>query len=560
MTDKLLIAHGGGGSKGHTPVDAPNTFVTKTTARVQFVPSIGETEGLYDQTNPLKSVYLNNVAVQNADGSYNFANVSLEERYGTGSQTVMSGFPSIAASYNVATKVTTTAPVTYTSTTANVDAIRITVRFPALFQQEDNGDTNPTSVQFQIYTRLTSGSFTLFRTVTKTDKCVAPADADYYIPRPAGSGTWQVRINRVTADNNDAKRANDIYFQSATELQDANLPYNGNAVIGLTITADTTGSNYPTVAFHYKGVKCRLPSNYNNTTRTYSGVWDGTWSPTWRTTSNPVWFLLWMLTEAMEIDINDIDVGSFYDAAVYADEQVPALVDGVESGTEPRFSFNHQFIDQRIDEWNAAQNVASVAACVIYVAGNQVKLVQDRPTAATRIITNSVVVDGKFQYTSSSLPERTTACTVYWSDPLQNGVAVPAYYEDATGVARYGLNLKEIDGFGITSEGQAMRLAKWNVETALSNLTTVAFKVGPKLSTLMPGEVIEVNDSHYQEATNEARIVSKGTGTVTFDKAVTVASGHTLTTVGSDGASLETRTITSTGTLTTVSYLSLIHI
>lgn len=552
--DKNIVAQSGGGSKQHTPVDAPNSFVTKTTARVQFLVSDGETGGLFDQTNKLKSVFLNNVAVQNGDGTFNFANVTVDERYGLPSQTIMAGYPAIASSYNVATEVTTGAPVTYTSTTADVDAIRVTIRFPALFQQETNGDTKATTVEFQIYTRLTSGSFSLYKTVTKTDKCTAPADADFYIPRPAGTGTWQVRINRVTADNSLNTKANDIYFQAATELVLAQLPYNNRAYVGLTLTAETTGTSYPTVSFHYNGTKVRIPSNYNAATRVYTGVWSGTWSGTKYTTSNPVWNLLDMLTEKMEIDINDIDVASFYDAAVYADADVPALVNGVTSGTEPRYAFNHQYLDQRDDEWVAAQNLASVAGAVIYTAGNLVKLVQDRPTAATRSITNSNVVDGLFQYSSSTLPERITACTVYWSDPLQNGVAVPAYYEDATGVARYGLNVKEVQGFGITSEGQAMRAAKWNVETALSNLTSVVFKVGPKHASIYPGEVLTVSDSHFQQVTNEARIVSLGSGAITVDKPLVVTSGNTFTTVGSDGITLETRTITSTGTLSTFNY------
>lgn len=546
-----------GSSKSRTPVDAPNSFVTKTTARVQFLVSDGETGGLYDQTNPLKSVFLDNVAVQNADGSFNTANVQLEERYGLPSQTVMNGFPAVRASYNVVTKVTVASPVTYTTTTSDIDSIRVTIRFPALFQTASNGDTKPSTVVFNIYTKLTSGSFTLYKTVTKTDKCIAPADADYFINRPAGSGTWQVKIERVTADNSSINKANDIYFQIATEIKNAALPYNNRALIGLTITAETAGADYPVVAFKYRGVKVQVPSNYNPVSRSYTGVWDGLFSGTTAVTSNPIWNLLDLLTNTrhgLGIDIADIDIYSFYDAAYYADELVPALVDGAISGTEPRYSFNHQYIDERLDEWTAAQNLASVAGAVIYTAGNLVKLVQDRPTAVSRILTNSTVVDGDFSYSSSTLPSRVTACTVYWSDPLQNGVAVPAYYEDAVGVARYGLNTVEINGFGITSEGQALRHAKWNVETSLSNPTTVSFKVGLKNAGITPGEIVEVYDSHYAGAVKEARVLSSTSSTVTLDRSLSVTSGNTFVVLGSDGSTLETRTISVTTTGATLTF------
>ena len=100
----------------------------------------------------------------------------------------MTGYPSASSTFNIGSKITTGTAVTYVSTTGAVDAIRVTVRFPALFQQETNGDTNGTSVQFQIYTALGAGSFSLIRTVTKTDKCISPADVDYLINRPAGTG------------------------------------------------------------------------------------------------------------------------------------------------------------------------------------------------------------------------------------------------------------------------------------------------------------------------------------------------------------------------------------
>lgn len=562
MTDKIIV-HGGGGSKGgggssHTPVEAPNTFVTKTTARVQFLVSDGETSGLYDQTYPLKSVYLNNVPVMNSDGSMNFNNVQLEERYGLPSQSVMAGYPSVTSSYSLGTKVTTSSPVTWTTTTDDVDAVRVTIRFPALFKQETNGDTNGTDVYFNIYTKTVSGSWTLWRNLGKYDKCISPADADYYVPRPGTTGVWQVRVDRVSPDNGSTTRANDIYFQTATEVKNAQISYDNRAVIGLTISAETTGSSYPTVSFKYKGIKVRVPSNYNPTTRTYTGVWDGTFSSTLVTTSNPIWNLLDMLTHTrhgMGLDTDNVDIYSFYDAAVYCDELVPALTDGAVTGYECRYSFNHQYIEGRDDEWTAAQNLASVADAVIYTSGNLIKLVQDRPTAVSRMLSNSNVVDGNFTYSSGTLPSHYTAAIVYWTDPNQNGTAQPAYYEaDVVDIDRFGLNVKEVSGFGMTSEGQAMRAAKRVVETALSNQTGVTFKVGLSNATILPGEVIEIYDSHYAGVVNEAKILSTTSTTLTLDKEVSVTTGDTFTTIAADGVSLEERTISATTTGNVVTF------
>ena len=557
--DVEFIRGAAGGSDAHTPVDSPNSLVSKTTARVIFLTSDGEVGGLADQTNKLKSVYFNNVPVMNADGTMNFAHTQIDERYGLPSQSVMSGYPSASSTFNVGAKVTTTTPVTYTSSTSAPDAIRVTVRFPALFQQQSNGDTTGASVNFQIYSRLGAGSFTLIKDITKTDKCTSPADTDYLINRPAGAGTWSVKIVRVTSDNAATTLANDIYLQTAAEISYVQLPYNGRAYVGMTVTAEATGSSFPLISFDTYGIKIKVPSNYTVATRSYAGTWDGTFKTLSEVCDNPAWVLYDLLTNATHgmgsaIGPADVDQYSFYDSAVYNDGLVPALVAGSISGTEPRYTFNYQFTAQD-SAWATIQNVAASFGAAVYTSGNRVKLVQDRPTNFSRIITNSNVVDGAFEYTSSQKSTRSTACIVYWNNPAENWLSVPCYYEDATGIARYGLNRKEVTGLGISTEGQALRLAKWHVDTSLNNLDGVVFKVGFANAGMIPGEVLKVMDTDYAQVMNEAKIISSdGTSTVTLDRAITVASGNTFDVVGADGVTVYTRAITSTGSLTTIAF------
>ena len=119
--------------------------------------------------------------------------------------------------------------------------------------------------------------------------------------------------------------------------------------------------------------------------------------------------------------------------------------------------------------WTQIQNIAASMGAAVYTSGNRVRLVQDRPTNFSRIITNSNVVDVMFEYSSSQKSTRSSACIVFWNNPAENWLSVPCYYEDAAGTARYGLNVKEVTGLGITTEGQALRLAKWHVDTSLNN-------------------------------------------------------------------------------------------
>lgn len=547
-----FIKGASGAQKQHTPVEAANTLRSQMTARVLLLTSRGEIGGLADQTNKLKSVYFDNTPVMNADGSVNFPNVQVDERYGLPSQSIMDGYPSASNSINVGTKVTTTAPATYTTSVATIDAVRVTIQFPALFKQETNGDTNGTSVQFKISRAVGAGAYSVYNTYTVNDKCVSPSTLDYYVPRPTGSsGVWSVKVERITADNSLTTLANDIYLQIATEIQLAQLPYNGYGYLGVAAQAQSTGANFPTISVDTYGRKIKVPSNYTVSTRTYSGVWDGTFSATKQVCDNPAWVLYDILTDVNAgmgsiISESDIDKYSFYDAAVYCDGLVPTA-SGV--GTEPRYTFNYQFLGDQQDAWTFIQNIAAVFGAVVYTSGNKVRLVQDRPTTATRLITNSNVVDGMFEYTSAQRSQRATACVVYWNDPAQNWLSVPCRYQDDGAVSKYGLFTKEITGFGITSEGQALRLAKWTVDTSINNTDAAVFKVGFNNAGMEPGEVLKVMDTNYAQVMNEAKVASSTSTSITLDRTVTVTAGNTIDVIGSDGVTLYTCVLTNTGTV-----------
>jgi predicted phage tail protein len=540
----------GGGKKPSNPFIAPNTLKTKTTARALFLTSDGEIGGLYDQANPLKSVLFNNVPVMNDDGTLNYQGVHVDERYGLPVQSFVPGYPSASSTYNVNQTVTVAAPVPYSVTTSDVDAVRITIRFPALVSTDSAGNEWGATVIFRLQRRLGVGAWTTVHEIEKGDKNLAPADADFVVQRPTGAGTWQVRVVRVSADSGSATLSNTIIFHTATELRYVNLAFNGRAYIGVTVTSAATGTSYPTISFDLRGVKLKMPSNYNPVTRAYSGSWNGSWSATTYPSDNGAWALYFLLTDpesGMGIPEADIDKFSFYDAAYYNDQLVPTADGG---GTEPRFTFNQQLMTQG-DAWSVLQEVAGSFGAQLIPQGSRIKLVQDRPTAVSRTVSNSSVIGGRFDYKSSADTARYTACRVMWNNPAENGLMVPAYYEQPGATT---ITVQEVTGVGITSEGQALRLARWHVETSLRCLTSVTFQVGFSNADFMPGEVFKVADSVFAQKMIEARVVSLTATTMTLDKPVPLVNGDTFDVPGSDGMSLVTRTVTSTGTLTTFNF------
>lgn len=551
MTDFIRGAGGDGGSS--QPNVAPTTLKTKTTAKVLFLTSAGEVGGLADSVNPLKSVLFDNTPVMNADGSLNFEGVKVSQRFGTASQSYLPGYPSSSTTIGIGTKVTTSTPVVHDTLVADIDAVRVTIRFAPLFEQKSNGDEAGNTVNFRIERRLgNSGAWSLVYNITKTEKSTAPADLDYLVERPGTTGAWQVRVVRVTADNTLLTASNDIFFQAATNIQNVQLTYPGAAYIGLTVSADNTGTDYPRVAFDTYGIKVKVPNNYNVVTRVYTGNWTGTFAATRQVCDNPAWVLYEILTNTkwgMGIAEADIDVFSFYSAAQYNDQLVP---DGA-GGTEPRYTFNYQYMAEA-QSWDFVNEMAASFGAAVYTSGNFVKLVQDRPTTRSALITNSNVIDGDFEYSSSMGRNRYTAAIVYWTDPAQGWLSVPAYYEDTAAIAIYGYNKAEVAALGATSEGQAYRYAKWLVDTSINNTDTVTFRVGLSNAGLEPGEVVDIMDTTYAEVEQEAKLVSKTTTSITLDRPVTVSSGNTFDILNSAGTAIVTRTITSTGTLSTINF------
>lgn len=158
---KIRGAGGGGGKDGggsaRAPVEAADSLHSIQYAKIIDLISEGEIVGLVDG---LKSVYLNDTPIQNADGTYNFNNVTMEERTGTQAQSYMVGFQGAEAETIVGTEVTNAASVTRSITNVNNTDLRITLGFPQLMSQDTStGDINGTSVEIAIDIQNNGGGF-----------------------------------------------------------------------------------------------------------------------------------------------------------------------------------------------------------------------------------------------------------------------------------------------------------------------------------------------------------------------------------------------------------------
>jgi hypothetical protein len=528
--------HGSGGKGGGSQFyEADNSLQSTATVKVLEVISQGPITGL---VNGAKGIYLNNVPVENADGTFNFGGkVGWDQRVGLPSQPIMSGFPSSSVVFPVSTQVTNTTPVVYTVSDPTVDAIRVTIGLnDGLVEQlTTENRVIGSTVELSIDRRLGVGPWEQVSSFAITGKTTSPYEEGHLIQRAGTSGSWAVRVSRITADNQTSTLRNNTYFSRATEIQYANLEYPDWAYIGLSVDAKTVNSSsVPTRSYLVDGIKVKVPSNYNPTTRTYTGIWDGTFK--FATTSNPAWVLYDMIANPRYglgeyVAEADIDKYSFYDAGVYCDGLVSSL---------PRFTFNY-WIAGRQDALKWIQDVAGTMNSKVVWMGGKVTVVQDRPGTVARLITTSNVTTEGFTYRSSAQQERPTAVNITWNNPnnhYQQEVVVIDQYTVPAGALKtkieaaaaiYGYKTEEIVALGCTDEAQARRVGLWRLDTSLYQTEVASWKMAMNGLDIGVGDIVELYDENYAGPQQAGRLAAGSTTTViNLDRAVTITAGSTI--------------------------------
>lgn len=567
----------GGGGGGRPAQEAPNTLSSAAAVRIVEVVSEGEIEGI---CGGAQGIYLNGTPLQASAGNYNFPRAGWEYRVGLPVQDYMQGFSNIETEVAVNTPVTVPAAVVRT-VGATVDAVRVTVQLPEGLSQQDTstGDLNGSSVSFVIDTKpSSSGTWVNAQTYTISGKTTSVYEKQYRIARPAGTGSWDVRVLRVTADSTVASLRNATTVSRITEIQEVKsevVQYNNTAVVGLVIDAESVGNQIPNRSYLVKGLKVKVPSNYNPVTRVYSGIWNGTFQTAW--TDNPAWILYDLLTNERYgmgefITPSNIDKFSFYDAAVYNDAGIVydlagnyasgGVPDG-KGGFEPRFTCNI-VIASREEALRVLQTIAgSMRATLSYVNG-LLTVLQDRPSDPVKLITKANVIDGLFNYKGTGLFERHTGVNVTFNDRtdrhLQRITTVDA--STTTGAmrtallaaeAKYGYNPVDVAAYGATTEGQAIRHGRWLLDTEINQTELAQWSMSLNGFDLLPGDIVQVYDEDYTDKVGAGRIVSVTGTTVVLDRAVALSTDAKLRVLLADGVTIEERDIVeSGGTLSTI--------
>lgn len=559
--DFEVIGSGGGKSGSNSPPkEAPESLRSVATVAVVEALSEGPVEGIPDG---LKGVFFDNTPVQAQSGDFNFPNIRFEERRGEPGQEYIPGFPDVESAIAVNTQLPNPPNGVTRSLTAAADAARLVVTIPTLIQVDtETGDTSAAQIPIAIDVRVLGGTWQQIFSKNITGVTRSPYQEAYRVESPQVGTAWDVRIRRLNNVSTGDFLKDDISLSVVVELQDIKLAYEDTAHVGILIDSESTGGQVPTRSYQMKGMKVAVPSTYNPTQIDNQGnvlvnasydspTWSGTFAGARQWCDDPAWILYDILTNNRYgfgefISEQDIDIFSFFEASKYNTE----LVSDGNGGQENRFRFNSTIMTQE-DNFKLLQSIASTFRAQIINTGGKIKLIQDRPTETSAILTHSNVIDGTFSYSATEMSARPTAVEVTFND-INDHFLPRAIIEEASTaeINAFGYNKKSIQAVGITRESEARRLALWALLSGLRNAEVASFQVSFSNAFLEVGEVVEIADNFFANAIIGGTIQSGSSGNVlvgNFDPSEDISSATSVKYILTDGTEVNRNIISVNG-------------
>ncbi|WP_234090103.1 host specificity protein J [Enterobacter asburiae] len=537
----------GGSSSSRTPTEQPDDL--QSVAKAKILLALGEGEFAGGLT--ARDIYLDGTALENADGSQNFSGVAWEFRSGSQAQKYIQGIPGTENEINVGTEVSSSTAWTRTFTNTQLSAVRLRLKWPSLFKQEDDGDLVGYSVNYAIDLQTDGGTWQTVLNTSVTGKTTSGYERSHRIDLPQAGSTWTIRLRKITADANSAKIGDTMTLQSFTEVIDAKLRYPNTALLYIEFDSSQFNGSIPQISCEPRGRVIRVPDTYDPETRTYSGIWTGAFK--WAWTDNPAWiFYDLVVTDRFglgnRLTAANIDKWTLYQVAQYCDQPVPDGKGG--SGTEPRYTCN-VYIQDRNDAYTVLRDFAAIFRGMTYWGDDQIVALADMPRDVDFTYTHANVVDGKFVYSSSTTKSRYTNALVSWSDPA-NGYAdamEPVFEQEL--VARYGFNQLEITAIGCTRQSEANRKGRWGILTNNKD-GVVTFDVGLDGNIPQPGYIIAVSDRNLSGRDLGGRLSSVNGRVLKLDRVPSAKAGDRIM-VNLPSGITQTRTIQSlSGEMATV--------
>lgn len=540
-----------GSQQPRQPVVAPDSAQSKTYIKELIGLAEGEVEGL---ANGYQSILLEDTPLQDENGNKNFENVTVNFRSGTNDQEYIEGFPAVENEIPIDVELKSSTPWVRSFNNLDLDAVRLRLRWGPLRNQDPTtGDVTGYTIEYAVDLQTDGGAWSEVLRAKISDKTSDNYERPHRIDLPKADSGWLVRVRRITPNSTSEYISDKMYVKAVTEVIDAKLRYPNTALVSLQYDAETFGGSVAKLAVDLKGVKIKVPTNYNPETREYIGFWDGTFKRAY--SNNPAWIYYDLCTSKRygigeRITDGMLDKWSLYRLAQYCDELVP---DGL-GGQEPRFTCNI-YLQSAEDAYSILTKLAGVFRAITYWDGDSIVCDADIPQDTYFTYTRANII-GEPDHNGTRARDRHNAVKVAWDNPANHYKTEYEFVRDEKAISEMKqVRLLELDAWGCTSRGQAQRAGLWALKSEQLETRTVTFKVGLDGHIPLPGKVIEFADPIFAGRANGGRIsaISADRKSITLDRDDVVAVAGDRLIINGENGKAQTRIIQSiTGRVITV--------
>ncbi|MGH4860699.1 TipJ family phage tail tip protein [Klebsiella pneumoniae] len=474
-----------------------------------------------------QDICLDGTPLLDADGHENFPGVTWEWRSGLVDQDYIQGFPAVENEISVSTEIKSGTPWVKAINNTQLSAVRLRIKFPnGVYSLRDSGGKDGYRIEFAIDVSTDGSTYTEYGRDTVDGIANTGYERSYRIDLPRANSGWQIRVRRLTENNNNNKTADVSRIESITEIVDAKLRYPNTALLFVQFDSTLFDGRTPTVTVKAKGLVIRVPSNYDPVERTYSGSWDGTFN--WAWSNNPAWIFYDLVLNkryglGKRISSDQVDKWTLYQIGQYCDAPVS---DGA-GGKEARYLCD-LYISQRTDAWTVLMDLANIFRGMISWSNNLLSVDADMPREMDPdFVFNKSNIVGSFTFSSTSERTNYSAAIVTYSNPQNN------YQDDQASVYsqeiadRFGFNTIELSRIGCTRESEAQRHGAYAIETNRDD-NGVEFKTGMEGRIPRVGKVIGINNAPMAGRQNGGRVAAVSGKRITLDRAVAAKAGDTL--------------------------------
>lgn len=525
------VAHRFHGRKGSSapespppPVQTPDNLRANDKIEVLLAISEGEIEGLVDGA---KSFYIGETALQNSNGDDNFQDFSLTEYPGVSpAPEINLTLGGTTRSQTVNVSLSSGVPVVRQTLLGQIDFIDVRLIFGRIYYTDNSGVYNG-SVTFNIEYKAQSADTWIDafpnHNITISGKTTSNYPKDFRFAVSRIDEPYEIRVTKVSADSNNVNFT-DFSWESFQEIDATKHSYDNLAMVHMLGRASDQFSSLPDLKGVYHGLRMHVPTNYDPSTRVYTGVWDGTYKIAY--CNNPAWFLNEFMT-------NDrfglsayypvtVDKWDFYEAAQWCDEMVP---DG-KGGTHPRWTINTLISDPRSGK-EMAKFIAGIFNGVFFDDLNgTAKLRVDKDDAALHLFTQENVENGSFSYSYTELSTRYNDFIVAFTNPELNWEEDRRRVYNQDDIDLNGRIPTDFAAIGCTNEREALRRGTYKMITALTEREMVTFRTNRIGQYVQPYHVMLIGDEDQgYSLTGRAKSVSGDLLTITLRDPIYLETG-----------------------------------